>query len=902
MSPYETDPELVPTEDPYLSRSVHYGRYTPCDADFRPSYDHWCETDPDPTYWEGVVRKFCTPENSLNIPGTREAFAAGSVIIRVDRNSIESAKSEKYRFANLNELRAARKAEDALKELGVAVPVIYFCGPVEGKNVTVESRIPGVSLEVAWRYLTTEQVNGFKEQCRRILQRLGALGSSDNGPSYVCHELNGQSHPDSGESERDILFEQGDGENSLYFTHNDMTRSNIIVKDDRIVGLLGWRQSGFFGLEKARKIHQQLRVPEPTFISSSSGQETLNWGDLYDGISTDAQSGIALNGEDTFTTKVKTEPTSINLDKLPMNGQMEIHRPVLTQLDGTEASDEYLTPKKITDLKQGVKSRASSSERSSPATSTKVTASSKKTASTFKKKGTAAKKPATKKRKRADQDGDSVDGRSNTPLSTRTSKTPASKKQSSVSVAGSPVPESKKQGPRNAAADEGDEDDDFSDANEVFCICRKPDNHTWMIACDGVCEDWFHGKCVNIDSKDADLIDRYICPNCSELGHGFTTWKPMCRLPGCRKPARVSRSDPSKYCSDEHGREFMRQKTRHLNLSFNPTPRKSTPANRVSMLSKDRFGDGNNVDGDPDESHAEDEPGSIYGGEEDGEHEQRALEEFSSRGGVLTAGELKAAIMGVSSIEEFRKLGERIISPPPDEEEEEKANKDGNVNEHETTTGDGQEEGKPRSNKKLGLDIDAPGLTYTLDEASKIEKLRKKRDELLSRKEMLDARSVFLTAVRQRAKYVLEHLKKTDPKGGWKDICGFDSRFAWSDEEFDEWRLSPMGAEALKDGTPDALAASYPVPATDADGDTAMGGDANTTENSNSETLIRGVCTKKRCERHKQWVKVQQQDILFEQSMVHQDLTECEQEAQAVVERAVLRMWAEKDNYLAGGE
>lgn len=511
MSPYETDPELVPTEDPYLSRSVHYGRYTPHDADFRPSYDHWCETDPDPTYWEGVVRKFCTPENSLNVPGTREAFAAGSVIIRVDRNSIESATSEKYRFANLNELRAARKAEDALKELGVAVPVIYFCGPVEGKNVTVESRIPGVSLEVAWRYLTAEQVNGFKEQCHRILQRLGALGSSDNGPSYVCHELNGQSHPDSGESERDILFEQGDGEHDLYFTHNDMARSNIIVKDDRVVGLLGWRQSGFFGLEKARKIHQQLRVPEPTFISSSGGQETLNWDDLYDGISTNAQNGIALNGEDTFTTKVKTEPTSINLDKLPMNGQMEIHRPVLTQLDGTEASDEYLTPKKITDLKQGVKSRASSSERSSPAISTKVTASSKKTAPTSKKKGTAAKKPATKKRKRADQDGDSVDSRSNTPLSTRTSKTPASKKQSSVSVAGSPAPESKKKGSRNAAADEGDEDDDFSDANEVFCICRKPDNHTWMIACDGVCEDWFHGKCVNIDSKDADLIDRYIC-------------------------------------------------------------------------------------------------------------------------------------------------------------------------------------------------------------------------------------------------------------------------------------------------------------------------------------------------------------------------------------------------------
>jgi hypothetical protein len=32
-----------------------------------------------------------------------------------------------------------------------------------------------------------------------------------------------------------------------------------------------------------------------------------------------------------------------------------------------------------------------------------------------------------------------------------------------------------------------------------------------MIGCDGECEDWFHGKCVNIDPRDASLIDKYIC-------------------------------------------------------------------------------------------------------------------------------------------------------------------------------------------------------------------------------------------------------------------------------------------------------------------------------------------------------------------------------------------------------
>jgi COMPASS component SPP1 len=42
--------------------------------------------------------------------------------------------------------------------------------------------------------------------------------------------------------------------------------------------------------------------------------------------------------------------------------------------------------------------------------------------------------------------------------------------------------------------------------------------------------------------------------------------------------------------------------------------------------------------------------------------------------------------------------------------------------------------------------------------------------------------------------------------------------------------------------------------------------------------------------------------LLFEESKLKQDLATCEKEAQNVVERAVLRMWAEKDNAQNGGE
>lgn len=303
----------------------------------------------------------------------------------------------------------------------------------------------------------------------------------------------------------------------------------------------------------------------------------------------------------------------------------------------------------------------------------------------------------------------------------------------------------------------------------------------------------------------------------------------MCRLLECRKPARVTGKNPSKYCSDEHGKEFMRRQTRHLKL------------------------------------------GSARNGQED----------LGSMGGVLTAGDLKAAIMGVSSVAEFRILGDRIISPTPPPT---------SIKEN-TPNADVKMETDSQADGKLGLDIDANGLGFSADEAAKIEKLRKLREELLHRKEMLAARLTFVSLLRQRSKGVVEKLKQNDPKGGWKDICGFDSRLSWSDEEFDEWRLSDVGKKALAEGTVEALAAGH-AERTDGDGDIAMNGEGE--DEDEIAFLTRGVCTKKRCERHKQWVKVQQQDIMFEENTADQDLTRYEQQARSVAERAVLRKWAEK--------
>lgn len=51
----------------------------------------------------------------------------------------------------------------------------------------------------------------------------------------------------------------------------------------------------------------------------------------------------------------------------------------------------------------------------------------------------------------------------------------------------------------------------------LWCICKQPHNNRFMICCDG-CEDWFHGKCVNITKAMGQQMEEqgieWRCPNC----------------------------------------------------------------------------------------------------------------------------------------------------------------------------------------------------------------------------------------------------------------------------------------------------------------------------------------------------------------------------------------------------
>lgn len=90
-------------------------------------------------------------------------------------------------------------------------------------------------------------------------------------------------------------------------------------------------------------------------------------------------------------------------------------------------------------------------------------------------------------------------------------------------------------------------------SQELFCICRKPDNGELMIGCDG-CDDWYHFRCVKLDLRYQKLVNNYYCPYCDLAGKGVTVWKHKCRLASCYNPIAAG----SKYCCREHGVQFMR--------------------------------------------------------------------------------------------------------------------------------------------------------------------------------------------------------------------------------------------------------------------------------------------------------------------------------------------------------
>ena len=171
----------------------------------------------------------------------------------------------------------------------------------------------------------------------------------------------------------------------------------------------------------------------------------------------------------------------------------------LKAIEAAKASDLGLRAKRTASVAESVTSPSES--KAVPAPSKKRPAPS--SSSAVKKKGTAkTTKPSNKKRK---IDEDDTKARSVTP----TSRPATSKSGKKGSQAGTPALQSSP-APEDDGYGHGEDDGDSSEDHNLYCICKKPDNHKWMIGCDGGCDVWFNGDCVNKKLADEYILVKFI--------------------------------------------------------------------------------------------------------------------------------------------------------------------------------------------------------------------------------------------------------------------------------------------------------------------------------------------------------------------------------------------------------
>ena len=548
-------------------------------------------------------------------------------------------------------------------------------------------------------------------------------------------------------------------------------------------------------------------------------------------------------------------------------------------------------------------SRAASEETSS--TPAPIPAKRRAAPSAVNKRGTASKikpsaPPSTKRSKT--NDSDRVEGTptfrspSSTPASSRATRTQvpkSSKKQDPASLAGSPAPSESRMS--TSAVDDEDNDVDTPNTNNqsddgVYCVCRRGDNHTWMIACDGGCDDWFHGKCVGIEERDGDLIDRYICPNC-ETETLQTLWKRLCRNKVCRKPARVNDTPPSKYCSHECGRKwvvaFAKRSDPDAIVSEDGMHILPPPKRKKLRLKKGKRepqhaktqGDEEDDEYDDDEmSIDQQDPVKFKNYDRTGIQGMQTIEEdeyetdtstsdeepLPSLGGLLKYHEF-TAIAALGSIAKFRRMREKPTAAPVD--------KNGNSK-----------------------------LEYDDWETSTLARNAATRVDLNHRETVLKAKEKLINMAKVRSIPILAAVREKNPK--LKSLCGHDDRLSMSEDTFEHWIESTEGKQQLSKGVLDdppprvtPAPSSYPHNAMEDDSDCSSS-DASDKDHKEHNQTIRGVCIRNRCARHAggQWFKLQLGEVRFEQDLITKERARMAKEERELNERAILRAWEKEPN------
>ncbi|OJD36341.1 phd transcription [Diplodia corticola] len=468
-----------------------------------------------------------------------------------------------------------------------------------------------------------------------------------------------------------------------------------------------------------------------------------------------------------------------------------------------------------------------------------------------KKGSTGPKQPGSKKRKVEDDQG-----RPSPTPSAKAAKTKGSKKSATGTPVAGSSPAAQSSPPPHQTADE-DEDEESGSDDGIYCICRKGDNHTWMIACDGSCQDWYHGKCVNVKESDGDLIEKYFCPRCTEAGEGYTTWKRMCRRDGCRRPAR--RDEQSKYCSDECGRLFFQSLAANLRSQAGTASTSQKPRRERRKT--------NHTDGVVDGEDTE----------EDGTS--------GPRGATLSARDLKALTLSARDVNHFKDLGNSMLSPPAT-----------------------ASPSSPTFNQEAPL---------SGPDAARVAEIEKEIEDLNKRLKLLKDRERLVFMVREQVNAVAERegVKPKDICGYDSRLNWSEGEFAlWRATPKGNacFRKDTLDAEpedqdkddiVMQDAAAAAAAAAVDgTPLVNGTG-TKNGTDVEDAKKQEllSELLAQSdVCLKKRCQRHTQWVKIAQYDVSFESSVARNALHELMADEREIRHRALVGL--RKERKAQGGD
>ena len=139
----------------------------------------------------------------------------------------------------------------------------------------------------AWQYLSQAQKTSFKQQARDLLRRLSSIKPSNSNRSYIAPDPDPVAHRGIKDIEHQIIFSADSPDQDIAFMHNDLSRSNIIVDSDKIVGLIDWEMAGYFGWKTAGEIRARIRSPKREdyagldYLKDDFFSDLLFWNDLY---------------------------------------------------------------------------------------------------------------------------------------------------------------------------------------------------------------------------------------------------------------------------------------------------------------------------------------------------------------------------------------------------------------------------------------------------------------------------------------------------------------------------------------------------------------------------------------------------------------------------------------------